>query len=224
MEFLRNMIVYHGSKYVIEKPEYGKGNIHNDYGQAFYCTEDYYLAAEWAVSKNCDGFVNAYSADMIGLKILDLSDSKYSVLHWMSILLQNRVFEVKAPITRDGRDFIIENYSIPYDKYDVIIGWRADDSYFSYAKDFLNNSISIESLEAAMKYGNLGIQYAFKSKKAIDSIKYQSFELADEKTYFKNKVDRDKKAKQDYIDLLRTRNATDGTFLIDIIRGKNKYE
>lgn len=31
----------------------------------------------------------------------------------------------------------------------MIIGYRADDSYFRFAEDFLNNSISVEKLERA---------------------------------------------------------------------------
>ncbi|MBQ4255634.1 MAG: DUF3990 domain-containing protein, partial [Bacilli bacterium] len=29
--------IYHGSEFIIEKPEHLKGNIHNDYGLGFYC-------------------------------------------------------------------------------------------------------------------------------------------------------------------------------------------
>lgn len=31
--------LYHGSQFIIQKPEYGKGARHNDYGKGFYCTE-----------------------------------------------------------------------------------------------------------------------------------------------------------------------------------------
>ena len=31
-------LLYHGSSAVIEKPVFGAGNPHNDYGLAFYCT------------------------------------------------------------------------------------------------------------------------------------------------------------------------------------------
>lgn len=46
------MIIYHGSKNIIEKPEFGKGNKKNDYGLGFYCTENVELAKEWACSNN----------------------------------------------------------------------------------------------------------------------------------------------------------------------------
>ena len=212
------MIIYHGSKYIIERPEYGKGNIHNDYGQAFYCTEDYDLAAEWAVSESGDGYINKYSVDLENYKILDLRDKKFSVLNWISILLSNRVFEVNNMIAKNGKEFIISNYSVPYGDYDVIIGWRADDSYFSYAKAFLNNTISLEALESAMRFGNLGIQYAFRSEEVINELKNESFSIAERKMYLKNKLDRDSSARESYIEMLSNRNMKNETFLIDIMR------
>ena len=50
-------------------------------------------------------------------------------------------------------------------EYDVIIGYRADDSYFSFAKDFINNTISVEQLAEAMRLGELGIQIVLKSER-----------------------------------------------------------
>ena len=41
----------------------------------------------------------------------------------------------------------MEKYNIDISEYDLIIGYRADDSYFRFAEDFLNNSISVEKLE-----------------------------------------------------------------------------
>ena len=43
----------------------------------------------------------------------------------------------------------MEKYNIDISEYDLIIGYRADDSYFRFAEDFLNNSISVEKLERA---------------------------------------------------------------------------
>lgn len=38
------MILYHGSNHIIDKPLYGAGKKHNDYGIGFYCTENIELA------------------------------------------------------------------------------------------------------------------------------------------------------------------------------------
>ena len=61
--------LYHGSENIIEKPEYGKGARHNDYGKGFYCTEDIELAKEWACAKQKNGYANIYDLDMTGLTI-----------------------------------------------------------------------------------------------------------------------------------------------------------
>ena len=52
-------ILYHGSEFLIEKPEFGKGARHNDYGRGFYCTENIELAREWACAKQKNGYVNS---------------------------------------------------------------------------------------------------------------------------------------------------------------------
>ena len=86
-------ILYHGSEFVIQKPIFGGGKVHNDYGSGFYCTKESDLAKEWAVGEAHDGFANRYEFDLMGLKVIDLSGNGYTVLHWLSILLENRVFE-----------------------------------------------------------------------------------------------------------------------------------
>ncbi len=58
------MIIYHGSKNIIEKPEYGKGKPYNDYGRGFYCTEFPELAKEWACNDEGGGYANKYELDL----------------------------------------------------------------------------------------------------------------------------------------------------------------
>lgn len=46
------------------------------------------------------------------------------------IVAKNRTFRLSNEIAIDARGYIIENFSIDLKAYDVIIGYRADDSYF----------------------------------------------------------------------------------------------
>ena len=46
------MIIYHGSKEIVEKPVFGVENLRNDYGLGFYCTKNIELAKEWACFDN----------------------------------------------------------------------------------------------------------------------------------------------------------------------------
>ena len=47
--------------------------------------------------------------------------------------------------------------------YDVIIGYRADDSYFRIADGFLGNQITYEVLKEALHLGTLGKQFVLTS-------------------------------------------------------------
>ena len=213
------MIIYHGSKDIIERPEFGKGNRKNDYGLGFYCTENVELAKEWACSNNeTNGYANQYEIDLSSYKVLDLREEKYSILNWMALLLKFRTFDVNTPISVQAKEYILENFYVDVEEYDVIIGYRADDSYFSFAKDFISNTISVEQLAEAMRLGELGIQIVLKSKKAFDTVKYISYELAECKEYYVKRVSRDKKARETYLSGHRQNLVTDGLFVMDIIR------
>ena len=213
------MIIYHGSKDIIEQPEFGKGNKKNDYGLGFYCTESVELAKEWACSNNeTNGYANQYEIDLSDCKVLDLRKEKYSILNWMALLLKFRTFDVNTPISAQAKEYILENFCIDVEEYDVIIGYRADDSYFSFAKDFINNTISVEQLAEAMRLGELGIQIVLKSKKAFDTVKFKGYELAECKEYYVKRVSRDKKAREAYLSGYRESLVSDGLFVMDIIR------
>jgi len=160
---MRNITIYHGSQNIIEKPEFGLGKKHNDFGLGFYCTQNEELAKEWAVSYLKDGFLNKYTLDLDYLKVLNLNTPEYSILNWIAILLEHRLFSIKTPIARRAKQYIIDNYSINVNAYDVIIGYRADDSYFDYAESFVNNEITIDQLAKAMQLGKLGEQIVLKS-------------------------------------------------------------
>ena len=177
------MKIYHGSKNVIKEPRVKGSNPTNDYGPCFYMTKDFENACIWACRNDFTGFVNVYEADLRGLQILDLTDkNKYSVLNWIAILLKFREFDrVFERLNRARIDEIIQRYYIDVNDYDLIIGYRADDAYFRFPKEFISGNISIEDLEEVFKLGSLGIQYAFVSEKAIKRLHFVEATLASEK-------------------------------------------
>ncbi len=212
------MVIYHGSDHVIEKPEYMKGRVHNDYGRGFYCTEDVELAKEWACKTGSDGFINSYELEEKGLRVLDLRAEEYSVLHWITLLLANRTFRIDSPIAFEAMEFLQENYGIDLAGYDVVVGYRADDSYFRYAEAFLSNSLSVESLSRAMELGNLGLQRALVSKKAFRHLEFLGAEPVLADVYFQRYFERDRKAREDYRkDIVGSRKGD--VYIMDILRG-----
>lgn len=212
------VLIYHGSTEVIEKPVYGKGNTHNDYGLGFYCTENMELAKEWACQKNLDGYANTYSLDLTNLSVLDLSKEPINILHWISILMQNRTFSPKTPLGEQNLDFLVKHFPINYKEYDVILGYRANDSYFSFASDFLENIIPVQNLASSMKLGSLGMQVVLKSEKAFEQLQFVKSEIANKETYFSKYRERDSVARTNYLEGLRKIKPAEATYLLDIIR------
>lgn len=211
------MKIYHGSPNIVKKPLYKFGKLKNDYGQGFYCTKDIELAKEWSVDYNRDGYSNEYDLDTSNLKILDLNSGDYNILHWLTVLLENREFSLKQDIKMIGKEYLINNFSIDKSKYDVIMGYRADDSYFRFADDFLSNSITIYKLNEAMHLGQLGEQICLKSKNAFDNIRYIKNEKASSEKYFPKKIKRDKIARHQYNNI---HDDFSSLYLIDIMRNK----
>jgi len=210
-------IIYHGSTEIIEKPQFGRGKTYNDYGSGFYCTEHIDLAKEWACAEDTDGFVNKYEIDLSKLKILNLSSEEYTILHWLAILMKNRKVRMSAPVMKRGSEWL-DQYFMPETKdYDIIIGYRADDSYFSFARAFVNNEISLNQLSYAMRLGKLGEQIVLKSKKAFDEIKFISYEVCDNKIYYAKRKARDDEAREAF-NLELDKEDLRGLFMRDIIR------
>ena len=192
------MLLYHGSDHVIKRPEFGAGKKHNDYGRGFYCTENIELAKEWAVSEDADGYVNKYSIDTSRLSILDINSEQYTMLHWLGILLKNRIFTLSTPLEREAKKYILDNFNISLDGIDIVKGYRADDSYFSYARDFISGVISYEQLSKALRLGMLGEQYCLVSQKAFTEIEYVGNEYVDSEEWYHRKMLRDMYARQGY--------------------------
>ena len=162
--------VYHGSDHIIERPKYGYGKIYNDYGVGFYCTENQNMAKEWGVSADKNGYANRYEIECDGLKVLNLNMRDYTMLHWLTILLENREFDASTPLAAEAKEYLLQNFHLDYEKADIIIGYRADDSYFSFAADFINGAISYRQLSNAMRLGKLGQQFVLKSRRAFERL------------------------------------------------------
>ncbi|MCR5293697.1 MAG: DUF3990 domain-containing protein [Lachnospiraceae bacterium] len=213
----KQLTVYHGSNQIVESPAFGLGRKNNDFGLGFYCTESIDLAKEWAVSSLSDGFANRYTLDTEYLNILNLNSPDYTILNWIAVLVDHRLFSLKTPIARRAKKYLVERFGINVNAYDLITGYRADDSYFDYAEAFLNNAITVEQLSCAMRLGKLGEQIVIKSKFAFSKLKYEGFEEAKKDIYYVLRKARDKEANQAYLDILE--KETDGLYIQDIIRG-----
>lgn len=192
----------HGSQFRIECPVFGVGKVHNDYGLGFYCTEDEEMAGEWAVGEQHDGFVNIYEIDLNGLSILDLSQKPFTVLYWLEILLENRVFDMRGEVLSAARRYLAENFPVNSAAADVMIGYRADDNYFSFARAFLDGSLSYDRLCRVIRLGGLGLQVVLKSRRAFERIRFLEARPAVRGDYLARRLEREEAARSEYTDIV----------------------
>ena len=199
------LTLYHGTKTKDLLPAYGQGRRENDYGQGFYTSEDLSLAKEWAWSPftiGDNGYVYKYHLDLTNLKILRLSE--HDTLSWVAELLANRRLSVAEyeEALQDKIQAIIKKFRVPkIEDYDVIIGWRADDSYFAYMEDFVRGVIYRDVFDQAIKLGDLGEQVFIRSEKAFAALELVS--INEVPNYYEAIYnERDKLARQ-YYQLIR---------------------
>ena len=214
--------IYHGSEKIVEVPTLGEGKKYNDFGLGFYCTESEDLAKEWAVSSLRSGFANKYTLDTEYMRILNLNSPEYTILNWIAVLVEHRLFSIKTPVARRAKQYLIDNFSINVNAFDIITGYRADDSYFDYAESFLNNGISVEQLARAMKLGKLGEQIVIKSQFAFSRLKFEGFDVAEKDEFYVLRKSRDDEANRLYLEMLEEEG--DGLYIQDIIRGGIKND
>ena len=212
------MIVYHGSDHIVETPLYNGSKRTNDYGYGFYTTENKELAMEWACSDNRDGFANVYELNTDGLEIPNLNDPQYSILNWLAILTKYRSYWQSGSVAEEAKDYLQKNFFVDPSGYDIVIGYRADDSYFSFAQDFVSGAISFRKLSEAMRLGKLGEQVVLKSEKSFSHIRFINAEPAAAVTYYEKKSVRDRDARRAYRLSRQKEENIHELYMLDIMR------
>lgn len=202
--------LYHGSPNMRVTPTFGLGENKHDYGAGFYMTLDIELAKEWAVcSSNSNGYLHKFVLDTVDLSILDFN-STYGILTWLATLAKHRSAS-NSKLTKRNEKLLIEKYyDSEIEKYDVIVGYRADDSFFSFSKKAIRGEVDIKLLDEIMREGNLGYQVfiqsekAFKSLKEIDMNSEGYYQLVNKYKYKEKYDNRDKIARENVANIIES--------------------
>ena len=161
----KNITLYHGTSEKNFEPRFGSGREYHDYGNGFYTTEDIEAANEWACQgRHGSAFVYVYELNANGLNLLSLDEN--DTLAWMSVLMTHRRSKKIRGAALERCDKMIERYGMDLNGYDLIRGFRANDSYFQFTADFVTDTITLETLMKSIVAGNLGKQVCVKSEKA----------------------------------------------------------
>lgn len=213
----QRMYLWHGAPTIIERPEYGFGKSYNDFGLGFYCTEHKDSAREWACNKKNSGFINQYHLDTKTLSVLNLCSEEFSILHWVALLSNNREF---SPVSMDGSTAVayLQQHFLPnIATFDVIIGFRADDSCFSIVRAFLDSKISLKQLKELVAKENPALQVVLTSREAFKHLGFVNCEAVENTIYYTKRKSRDLQLHTAFIDALNAPHDNTALYMSQIV-------
>lgn len=180
----KNILYYHGTGTIVQKPDLKRSRKHVDFGRGFYLTTDLDLAAKWACRKKEGSVVNQYNLNFNGLKVKNLNLDK----EWLHYVAGNRT----------GHP---QDYELFFDdkEYDVIIGPIADDNLFTTLDLYLDGFISATKAVKIMDCMEFGNQIVLKTPTALKQLDFFTAKpLSDkEKIKYQKLYERDKVLKME---------------------------
>lgn len=154
------MILYHGSRGIVESPEIRITKFNKDFYFGFYCTLMRVQAIRWATRFNGIGYLNEY---------IYTPDNKLKVKHF-------------PEMTEEWLDFIVACRLGHSHEYDIVEGPMANDTIFNYVQNFVDRKISREAFWALAKFKKPTHQISFHTARALATLSFvKGSEVRDEK-------------------------------------------
>ena len=153
------IILYHGSRQIVEFPEVRIACFNKDFYYGFYCTLFLEQAKRWAVRFDNGGVINEY---------VYVPDDTLKILKF-------------PEMTEEWLDFIVScRLGKPHD-YDIVEGPMANDTIFNFVQNFADGKISREAFWALAKFKRPTHQISFHTIRALTTLKFKKgYEITDE--------------------------------------------
>ncbi len=153
------IILYHGSRQIVECPEVRIARFNKDFYYGFYCTLFLEQAKRWAVRFDNGGVINEY---------VYVPDDTLKILKF-------------PEMTEEWLDFIVScRLGKPHD-YDIVEGPMANDTIFNFVQNFADGKISREAFWALAKFKRPTHQISFHTIRALTTLKFKKgYEITDE--------------------------------------------
>lgn len=147
---MNQIIIYHGSKEIVEQPKIRKHIFNKDFYFGFYCTLYYEQAKRWATRFTNSGIVNEYA------------------------YVENNSLRIKKfpKMSDEWLDFIANCRIGNSHDYDIVEGPMADDTIFNYVQNFMDGKISREAFWALAKFKHPTHQISFHTENALQTLSF----------------------------------------------------
>lgn len=153
------MIIYHGSKKIVDSPEIRISKYNKDFYFGFYCTSLPEHAIRWAVRFNGAGYLNEY---------LYTPDSRLKVKQF-------------SEMSEEWLDFIVSCRLGHSHEYDIVKGPMANDTIFNYVQNFADGKISRAAFWELARFRRPTHQISFHTARALTTLSFmKGIEIRDE--------------------------------------------
>lgn len=148
---LSQIILFHGSNVIVEKPQILQNGFYKDFGYGFYCTKFQKQAKRWALTKRKNHIVNKY-------------------LYYENTDLNIKRFD---EMTEDWLQFVVDcRKGIKHD-YDIVEGAMADDTIWDYIEDYMAGKISKAAFWELVKFKYPTHQIVFCTEDALKTLNFE---------------------------------------------------
>ncbi len=153
------ILLYHGSKQIVNYPEIRLSRYTKDFYYGFYCTRLKGQASRWAVRYTNKGIMNEYFyTPNASLKLLNFPS-----------------------MTEDWLDFIVSCRAGNAHEYDIVEGPMANDTIFNYIQNFIDGQISRAAFWELAKFKNPTHQISFHTVRALSTLTFnKAYEITNE--------------------------------------------
>jgi len=148
------MILFHGSREIVEFPEVRKAIFNKDFYFGFYCTSYREQAERWATRYGKKGYINSY-------EYVPNEQLRY-------LKFEN--------MTEEWLDFIVACRLGKPHTYDIVEGPMANDTIFNYVQNFIDKKISRAAFWELAKFNRPTHQISFHTISALDTLTFQGSE------------------------------------------------
>ncbi|MCM1468256.1 MAG: DUF3990 domain-containing protein [Alistipes sp.] len=153
------IILYHGSKEIVEFPEIRIQKYNKDFYFGFYCTLFSEQAKRWATRFDGRGFLNEY---------------QYTPDNTLNIKIFPRLCE-------EWLDFVVACRTGKAHDYDIVEGPMADDTIFNYVQNFIDGKINREAFWDLARFKKPTHQISFHTIRALATLRFmKGSEVRDE--------------------------------------------
>ena len=148
------MLLYHGSKEIVQFPEIRKAVYQKDFYFGFYCTNYIEQAERWATRFGKSGYINIYEyTPDPSLRYLKFED-----------------------MTEEWLDFIVSCRLGNPHTYDMVEGPMANDTIFNYVQNFVDGKISRAAFWELAKFSHPTHQVSFHTISALNTLIFKRSE------------------------------------------------